>query len=85
MVKNTSQVFVAGPKVVEQATGRAISKEDLGDERIQVKNGVIMNLADDEADAIDQVRRFLSYLPSNAWEMPPRTESTDDPERRDHR
>ena len=83
MVKNTSQVFVAGPKVVEQATGRAISKEDLGDERIQVKNGVIMNLADDEADAIDQVRRFLSYLPSNAWEMPPRTESTDDPERRE--
>ena len=37
--------FVAGPKVVEQATGRSISKEELGDERIQVKNGVIMNLA----------------------------------------
>ena len=30
MVKNTSQVFVAGPKVVEQATGVTISKEDLG-------------------------------------------------------
>ena len=52
MVKNTSQVFVAGPKVVEQATGRSISKEELGDERIQVKNGVILNLADSEEDAI---------------------------------
>jgi propionyl-CoA carboxylase beta chain len=31
MVKNTSQVFVAGPKVVEQAVGRTITKEDLGD------------------------------------------------------
>ena len=48
MVRNTSQVFVAGPKVVEQATGQVITKEDLGDERIQVKNGVIMNLAEDE-------------------------------------
>jgi acetyl-CoA carboxylase carboxyltransferase component len=83
MVKGSSQVFVAGPKVVEQATGRAITKEDLGDERIQVKNGVIMNLADDERDAIDQVRRFLSYLPANVWEMPPRLPCRDDPGRRE--
>ena len=83
MVKNTSQVFVAGPKVVEQATGRAITKEDLGDERIQVKNGVIMNLADNEEDAINQVRRFLSYLPANVWEMPPRLPCDDDPQRKD--
>ncbi|MCZ6889876.1 MAG: methylmalonyl-CoA carboxyltransferase [Gammaproteobacteria bacterium] len=83
MVKNTSQVFVAGPKVVEQATGRPITKEDLGDERIQVKNGVIMNLAEDEPDAIRQIRQFLSYLPANVWEAPPRIECDDDPERRD--
>ena len=83
MVKNTSQVFVAGPKVVEQATGKAITKEDLGDERIQVKNGVIMNLAEDEADALRQIRRFLSYLPSNVWEEPPSIECDDPIDRRD--
>lgn len=83
MVKRTSQVFVAGPKVVEQATGRTITKEDLGDERIQVKNGVIMNLAQDEADAISQIRRFLSYLPPSVYQMPPRTACNDDPQRRD--
>ena len=83
MVKKTSQVFVAGPKVVEQATGREISKEDLGDERIQVKNGVIMNLAEDEQDAIGQVRKFLSYLPANVYELPPRTECDDDIHRRE--
>jgi acetyl-CoA carboxylase carboxyltransferase component len=83
MVKGTSQVFVAGPKVVEQATGREITKEDLGDERTQLKNGVIMNLAETEADAIAQVRRFLSYLPANVWEAPPRIEPADDPQRRD--
>ena len=83
MVKKTTQVFVAGPKVVEQATGRAISKEDLGDERIQIKNGVIMNLADTEADAIDQIKRFLSYMPQSIYQMPPRTATEDDPSRRD--
>ncbi len=83
MVKHTSQVFVAGPKVVEQATGKSITKEDLGDERIQVKNGVIMNLAEDEADAIAQTRRFLSYLPANVWEAPPVTAPIDDPQRRE--
>jgi len=83
MVKKTSQVFVAGPKVVEQAVGRTISKEDLGDERTQVKNGVIMNLADSEADAIDQVRRFLSYMPANIFEAPPCQPCDDDRDRRE--
>ena len=83
MVKNTSQVFVAGPKVVEQATGSTITKEDLGDERIQVKNGVIMNLAEDEVDAISQIRRFLSYLPANIWEEPPVQPCGDPKDRRD--
>ena len=83
MVRGTSQVFVAGPRVVEQATGEDITKEDLGDERIQVKNGVIMNLAESEQDAIDQVRRFLSYLPQSVWEIPPRIETTDSRDRRE--
>ena len=83
MVKGTSQVFVAGPRVVEQATGQEITKEDLGDKRIQVKNGVIMNLADSEPDAIAQVRKFLSYMPANVWEMPPRSEPTDPVDRRE--
>jgi acetyl-CoA carboxylase carboxyltransferase component len=83
MVKNTSQVFVAGPKVVEEATGQSITKEDLGDERIQVKNGVIMNLAEDEPDAIEQIKRFLSYLPSSVYEMPPVTETEDKKDRRE--
>jgi methylmalonyl-CoA decarboxylase subunit alpha len=83
MVKRTTQVFVAGPKVVAQATGQEITKEDLGDERIQVKNGVIMNLAEDEADAMQQIRRFLSYLPPSVYELPPVTECDDDSQRRE--
>ena len=41
-----------------------------------------MNLAEDEADAIGQVRRFLSYLPSSVWEAPPEVTPDDDPDRR---
>ena len=85
MVRGTSQVFVAGPKVVEQATGQTITKEDLGDERVQIKNGVVMNLAETEADAIAQVRRFLSYLPASVYEAPPRVGPTDAPDRREER
>jgi acetyl-CoA carboxylase carboxyltransferase component len=83
MVKRTSQVFVAGPAVVKEATGVDITKEDLGDERVQLKNGVIMNLAEDERDAVAQIRRFLSYLPTNVWQAPPRTTPSDDPQRRE--
>ena len=81
MVKGTSQLFVAGPPVVKAGLGIDITKEDLGNEDIQVRtSGVVANLAEDEADALAQVRRFLSYLPSNVWEMPPRIEPDDDPE-----
>ena len=84
MVKGTSQVFPGGPPVVKAALGIDISKEDLGDERTQVfGSGVIDNLADSEAEAFDMVKQFLSYLPDNVWQMPPRVETGDDPNRRD--
>lgn len=84
MVRGTSQLFVAGPPVVKASQGVEITKEDLGNENIQVRtSGVVANLAEDEADAIAQIRRFLSYLPSSVWDLPPRVEPTDDPGRRE--
>ena len=84
MVKGISQVFAGGPPVVKAALGIDISKEELGDERTQVfQGGVIDNLAHTEAEAFDMIKQFLSYLPSNVWQMPPRLESEDDPNRRE--
>ncbi len=83
MVKDTSQVFVAGPAVVKEGVGIDITKEDLGDERVQIPNGVIDNLAENEQDAFEQTRKFLSYLPSNVWEMAPRAEPKDPVDRRE--
>jgi acetyl-CoA carboxylase carboxyltransferase component len=42
------------------------------------KSGVVDNVAVDEEDALAQIRRFLSYLPPNVWELPP-VADCDDP------
>ncbi len=79
MVKGTSQVFAAGPPVVVRALGLVIDKEDLGGYQIHARgSGLVDNEAEDEADAIRQTQRFLSYLPGSVWELPP-VEPSDDP------
>ncbi len=84
MVKNQAQVFAAGPPVVKQGLGHEVGKEELGGHEICTQiSGVVNNVAEDEKDALQQVRRFLSYLPASAWELSPRLTPTDDPRRRD--
>jgi acetyl-CoA carboxylase carboxyltransferase component len=85
MVKDTSQVFVAGPPVVARGMGEEVTKEDLGGAQIHYHNGVCDNMAEDEDDAFRQIRAFLSYLPQNVWEQPLRAEPVDDPQRREER
>ncbi len=71
MVRDIAQLFVAGPPVVSHAMGYDITKEDLGGWHIHCTNGSVDNLAESEADAMAQTRRFLSYLPNSAYEAPP--------------
>lgn len=86
MVRGIAQVFVAGPPVVKMGMGADIDKETLGGADVHARSsGAIDNEAFDEDDALRQVRRFLSYLPSSAWAAPPRAASTDDPGRREAR
>jgi len=84
MVKGTSQVFPGGPPVVKAALGYDITKEELGGEEVVAyEGGTIDNVAENESEAFTMIRRFLSYMPSNVWEIPPRAEPTDDSNRRD--
>jgi acetyl-CoA carboxylase carboxyltransferase component len=83
MVKGTSQVFPGGPPVVKAALGYDIHKEDLGGYKVAAYHGMVDNVAETEEEAFGMIRRFLSYMPNNVWEMPPRAEPTDDPNRRD--
>ncbi len=84
MVRDISQLFVAGPPVVSHAMGYEITKEDLGDWRVHCTNGSVDNLAESEEEALDMTRRFLSYLPSSVYEPAPRgpLPSGDAPDRR---
>ena len=67
MVKGLSQVFVAGPPLVEKI-GEKVTKEELGGFNIHSKNGVIDNLASNEYDAMDKTKIFLSYIPKSIYQ-----------------
>jgi acetyl-CoA carboxylase carboxyltransferase component len=84
MVRETSQVFAAGPALVTAALGEDLTKEELGGASIHARgSGVVDNEAATEQEALTQARAFLSYLPGNVGELPPVTVSHDDPRRAD--
>jgi acetyl-CoA carboxylase carboxyltransferase component/biotin carboxyl carrier protein len=85
MVRDIAQLFVAGPPVVRHAMGYDITKEDLGGWHVHCRNGSVDNLADSEEEAAALTKRFLSYLPSSAYEPPPVLPSnpSDPPNRRE--
>ncbi len=83
IVRGSAQLFVAGPPVVAAAMGEAPDKETLGGARLQARAGAVDNIAEDEDDALAQLRRFLSYLPGSVWEAPPLVAEQDPPDRRE--
>jgi acetyl-CoA carboxylase carboxyltransferase component len=84
MVKENAQLFVAGPPVVRAGMNQDVTKEELGGWEIHARqSGAVDNAAEDEDDALEQCRRFLTYLPSSVWEVAPRHDTDDDPERRE--
>ena len=84
MVRGESQVFAAGPPVVQRALGDTISKEDLGGYQVHARgSGLVDNDAEDEEEALGLIRRFLSYLPSSVYGLPPVEETDDSVDRRE--
>ncbi|PCJ21842.1 MAG: methylmalonyl-CoA carboxyltransferase [SAR86 cluster bacterium] len=84
MVKNTSQLFVAGPPVVERGFGKPVEKNELGGSHIHAHgSGAVDNEVETEEEAFATIAKFLSYLPQNVWHVPPRIETSDPVDRRD--
>lgn len=82
MVNDTSHVFAAGPPVVERSLGQKVTKEELGGPAMAVKTaGTIDNVATTEQACFEMIRRYLSYMPRNVWELPPMGERSDPPDR----
>ncbi len=81
MTRDSAQIMIGGPALVARALGRKLSKEELGGAWIHARSGVVDRVAANEQDALLQVREFLSYMPQNAWQLAPRLETQDPPDR----
>lgn len=78
MVEGTGMVAAGGPPVVKASIGIDVSKEQLGGTSVHAEiTGMIDNTAGNDEEAIANARRFLSYLPVNAWSYPPSVSAKD--------
>jgi len=79
MTKNTSYMFVTGPKVVKTVTNEDVTVEDLGGASVHSsKSGVAHFAVENEEEGIAMLRVLMGYLPSNNMESAPHV-ACDDP------
>ena len=84
MVDQTSYMHITGPQVIKTVTGEDVTSETLGGAKVHnQKSGVAQFLAANDQECLTQVRRLLSYLPSNWEQQPPQVTTADSPERAD--
>jgi len=83
MNRQTSYMFVTGPKVVKTVLNEDVTAEELGGAVIHAsRSGVAQFIAETEKDTLLQVRDLLGYIPSNNMEEPPYVVPKDVAERR---
>jgi acetyl-CoA carboxylase carboxyltransferase component len=84
MVKGASYMFVTGPDVVKAVTHEEVTFDELGGAWVHnTESGVAHFAAENEEDAIYNIRRLVSFLPQNNMEDPPTIPCLDDPLRTD--
>ncbi len=83
MVQKQSYMFLTGPKVVKSVTHEDVNEETLGGAAMHAsRSGVVDYPATSGADAVDYIRRLLSFLPQNNMVDPPVVASADPGHRR---
>jgi len=82
MTEKTSYMFITGPEVIKAVTREEVTKEKLGGaDTHNAVSGVASFKGIDDNDALDLVRRLLTYLPQNNRTTPPDIPPRDDPNR----
>jgi len=72
VMKKGSVMSVSSPRLVSMAIGEKVDLEELGGWRLHAEQtGLIDRFVDTDEEAMDELRRFLSYMPSNNTEAPP--------------
>ena len=84
--KDYAQMFITGPQVVKATTGEEVTSIELGGALTHnQKSGVAHFVAESDEDCIAQIKRLLSFLPSNHREKPPVVSCTDPVDRMDEK
>ncbi|MCZ6534968.1 MAG: methylmalonyl-CoA carboxyltransferase [Chloroflexi bacterium] len=84
MVQGLSQMYITGPDVIKTVMGEEVTHEDLGGASAHgVKSGVAHFVYETEEECLNQLRRLLSFLPSNNMEDPPIPDIFDTTDRTD--
>ncbi|MDR1915644.1 MAG: methylmalonyl-CoA carboxyltransferase [Synergistaceae bacterium] len=84
MIDKIGIMHITGPQVIKAVTGEDVTSEQIGGARAHNQtSGVAHFFAADEEECYGQIRKTLSYLPSNNLEEPPFKDTGDDPARAD--
>ena len=82
MVKDSSYMFVTGPEVVKTVTQETVTQEELGGAITHTAKSGVADLAfENDVEALEQVRRFVDFLPASNREKSPVRETPDSIER----
>jgi methylmalonyl-CoA decarboxylase subunit alpha len=82
MVEGNSYMFLTGPAVVKSVTHEDVDTETLGGAFIHTtRSGVAHLSAPSEEEALDALKRLLSFMPSNNLGQSPRRDTADPPDR----
>ena len=73
MVKGRGSMALAGPHLVRAAVGEDVTQEELGGSRVHCRKSGVgdLEVADDE-ECIERIKQYLSFMPQNCEEQPPR-------------
>ncbi|MFF5295061.1 acyl-CoA carboxylase subunit beta [Paractinoplanes globisporus] len=78
MVDGNASMYLGSDRMVEMVTGEKTTLEAMGGARVHcAESGVGHFLCKTEQEALDTVRTYLSYLPSNWQNLPPAAEAKD--------
>jgi acetyl-CoA carboxylase carboxyltransferase component len=78
MVEGNASMYLGSARMVEMVVGEKTTLEEMGGAKMHCSvSGVGHFLAKDEPEALETVRRYLSYLPSNYSMEPPGTDAAE--------
>src|SRR6195952_2750339 len=84
MVKGRGSMALAGPHLVRAAVGEEVTQEELGGSRVHCRKSGVGDLeVADDADCLEKIKQYLSFMPQNCESPPPRRASADPIERGD--